>query len=254
MQPGSLFCLSPHQQGHQHLSTEDLRERVNEELEEMSMKPVSRRTIELDLNYLENGPFAADIEHYHIDEVSQTNPDKTVTKLYHRYRDRSFSIFQQKMSEEEKVLLREAMSLLGQFDGLPNLDRLEALRSGLDIRPARQIISFTKNPLENSNLLGELFTSISQRLVLELHYHLFNRPLHESQRNISGDREAGLRRRYPMLTGGRFFSIECIENYELIRELTSFREDLIVLSPDNIRDTVMERIAAMYEMYKPWRK
>ena len=79
-------------------------------------------------------------------------------------------------------------------------------------------------------------------------------PIHESQKHYRGDKEAELRRQYPTLEGGAFFSIDCIENYELIRELISFREDLIVLSPDNIRDTVIERITAMYEMYKPWRK
>ncbi len=51
---------------------------------------------------------------------------------------------------------------------------MEKLRVGLNIKPKRQIISFTKNPLENSNLLGELFTFISQRRVLELHFHKFD--------------------------------------------------------------------------------
>ena len=40
----------------------------------------------------------------------------------------------------------------------------------------RKIISFTKNPLENTNLIGELFTAISQQQVVELHYHKFNAP------------------------------------------------------------------------------
>ena len=67
--------------------------------------------------------------------------------------------------------------MLGQFEGLPNLDRLEGLRLGLgNNRNEKQIISFTKNPLENSNLLGELFTAISQKQVIELHYHVFSRP------------------------------------------------------------------------------
>lgn len=78
------------------------------------------------------------------------------------------------MSDDEEYLLREAISMLGQFDGLPNLDRLESLRLGLgNNRNEKQIISFTKNPLENSNLLGELFTAISQKQVIELHYHVF---------------------------------------------------------------------------------
>lgn len=328
-----------------HYSTEDLRQLVNDELHERSLATVSKRTIEYDLNYLENGPFKADIEHYQIDEVSQKNPNKTVKKSCHRYRDRSFSIYQQKMSDEEKLILGETMKLLGQFDGLPNLDRLEALRAGLDIKSDRQIISFTKNPLENSSLFGELFTVISQKQVIELYYHTFSdidnvrqvvlhpyllkeynrrwyliaaagdtgkllnfrldqidkfvvlhsrryipykgdiserfediigvslyddrpvqtilfwvsdhskgyvltKPLHESQRHYRGEKEAALRRQYPTYEGGAYFSIECIENYELIRELTSFGADLVVLSPNEIRLSVILRVEEMYQAYK----
>lgn len=328
-------------------STEDLRQKVNEELKEMygkDFKPVSIRTIQYDLKYMEEGPFQAEIEHFQIDDVSRNNPNKTIKKTCHRYADRSFSIFQQKMSDDEKYLLREAMTLLGQFDGLPNLDRLESLRVGLDIKPDRQIISFTKNPLEDSSLLGELFTAISQKQVIELHYHTFSepdnirqvvlhpyllkeynrrwyliaaandsgkllnfrldqidkviplpsnryipydgdiyerfediigvslyedhplqtilfwvsdaskgyvatKPLHESQRQYRGEKAETLRQQYPILAGGAFFSIDCIENYELIRELTSFGKDLIVLSPEDIRRSVICRVNEMYQSY-----
>lgn len=332
---------------------EDLRRLVNEELLDIyggeKFKEVSIRSIQYDLKYLQGEPFLADIEKYLFNDVSQNNPNKTVKKTCYRYRDRAFSIYQQKMTDDEKQILGEAMKMLGQFDGLSYLDGLEKLRAGLDIKPERQIISFSKNPLENSSLLGEFFTVIAQKQVIEIHYHVFSapdedrhtvlipyllkeynrrwfliaaaedtgkimtfaldridrfvslpgrryveykgdlnerfedivgvtlyedrpvqnilfwvsdrskdyvatKPLHDSQKHYRNEKEAELLRRYPMLEGGAFFTIDCIVNYELIRELISFREDLIVLSPDNVRDTVMERIAAMYEMYKPWRK
>ena len=201
-----------------------------------------------------------------------------------------------------------------------------------------------KNPIENSNILGELFTAISQKQVIELHYHKFQdsnnilsinvhpyllkeynrrwylfaaaesddkflcfaldridsivplpahhyieyegdinerfediigvtlndgpvlkivfwvsdkskdyvetKPLHESQKNINTDVEERLRSEHPILSGGRFFQIECIENYELIRELTSFGKELIVLQPSQIREAVANRVAEMNEMYK----
>lgn len=329
-----------------HFSTEDLRQHVNDELKELGQDAVSRRTIELDLHYLEyEGPFLAEIEHYQIDVPSQTNPNKTVKKSCHRYADPSFTIFKKEMTEDEKYLLSEALSLLGQFDGLPNLDGLEALRKSLDVKTDRQIISFTKNPLENSTLLGELFTAISQKQVVELHYHRFDtpyedritvvhpyllkeynrrwyliagsdvdgkllnfsldridvvvplstkeyvpydgdlnerfediigvtlfddhpvqsilfwvsdrskdyvatKPIHDSQRRYSGEREKGLRQQYPILEGGYFFSIECIENYELIRELSSFGKELVVLSPNNIQEKIVNRITEMYQEYQ----
>lgn len=162
-------------------STEDLLRLVNEELVEIGQKPVTRRTIELDLHYLEyDGPFLVEIDHYQIDDVSQRT-NKTVKKSCHRYLDPSFSIFKKEMTEDEKYLLNEALTLLGQFDGLPNLEGLEALRKSLEVRTKRQIISFTKNPLENSNLLGELFTAISQQQVIQLHYHQFEDPEEDNQ-------------------------------------------------------------------------
>ena len=328
-----------------HYSTEDLRQRVNEELEELGQEPVSLRTIQLDLRYLEyEGPFVAEIEHYQIDAPSQTNPYKTIKKSCLRYADPSFSIFKKKMTEDEKYLLHEALSLLGQFDGLPNLDGLESLRKGLEVKTDRRIVSFAKNPLEGSTLFGELFTYVSQKVVVEVHYHKFEspeeervvivhpyllkeynrrwfliaaaedtskilnfaldrmnrvvplpahryveydgdlnerfediigvtlyddrpllhilfwvsdhskdyvatKPIHESQRHYSGEREEALRRQYPMLEGGAFFTIDCIENYELLRELTSFRADLIVLSPEGIQQKIVGSLKEMCDRY-----
>lgn len=49
------------------------------------------------------------------------------------------------MTNDEEYLLKEALSMLGQFDGLPNLDSLEGLRLGLGVRNNdRRIISLSK--------------------------------------------------------------------------------------------------------------
>ena len=329
-------------------SVADICELVNKELEERKMK-ASIRTIQYDINYIEKeGPFLADIERYQIDVVSQNNPDLTVKKECLRYKDPSFSIFKKPLTEDEKYLLSETLSLLGQFDGLPNLDGLERLKGSLNLKDKRQIVSFTKNPLVNSTLFGELFTAISQQQVLALHYHTFDalddvkqviihphllkeynrrwylfgsaedtgrllnfrldqidkfdmlsthkyipysgnlderfediigvslyddrplqiiifwvsdrsknyvatKPLHESQRHYRGEKEAELRQQHPMLKGGYFFSIECIENYELIRELTSFGKELIVLSPANIQQKVKDYVSAQFQAYQSLR-
>ena len=308
-------------------STEDLCRLVNEELEEREQQ-VSRRTIELDLHYLEHeSPFVAEIEHYQIDDVSPRT-FKTIKKYCHRYADPSFSIFKEKMTDDEKYLLNEALSLLGQFDGLPDLEGLEKLQKSLNVKNDRQIVSFTKNPLKGSTLFGELFNAISQQQVIKLQYHRFGtsdknsligapdgekkiltfaldridkvepmpakkyipydgnlnerfediigvtlyddrlvqtilfwvsdyskdyvitKPLHESQHHYRREKEKKLRQQYPMLKGGAFFSIECIENYELIRELTSFGKDLLVLSPANIQQKLCEQISAQFQAYQ----
>lgn len=321
-------------------SLDDLTEEVSKRLSEMypDTNGVVRRTIEKDIYYLEyEGPFMVDIERYTVPGDNK--------KQYLRYSNPAFSIFKKEMSDDEEYLLREALSMLGQFDGLPNLEALEGLRIGLGVRRNdRKIISLSKNPLENSNILGELFTAISQKQVIELHYHKFQgldnilsinvhpyllkeynrrwylfaaaesdekflcfaldridsieplpahhyieyegdinerfediigvtlndgpilkivfwvsdkskdyvetKPLHESQKHINTEVEQRLRNEHPTLSGGRFFQIDCIENYELIRELTSFGKELIVLQPSAIRDKVADKVAEMNEMYK----
>ena len=318
---------------------------VNERLNDLGVEPVGRRCIEKDIAYLkgEHSPFLAEIESYSVDVY---NGDKTVKKRCVRYEDPSFSIFKKDLSDEEAYLLSQTLSMVGQFDGLPLLTELNRLKIGLKKFEDKKIVSFTKNPLENSNLFGTLFTSIAQEQVVKLYYHTFSdttikgpilfhpyllkeynrrwflfgaadsdgkllnfgldqidnvepmpaqpykrsdgileeffddiigvsiygdtqiydilfwvndrsksyvstKPLHESQ--ITHKIDSEYRKLYPQLKGGCFFSIKCINNYELIRELTSYGSDLVVLSPKLIQDKVFSRIESMMDEYQKMR-
>ena len=328
-------------------SLDDLTEEVSNRLADMypDTDGVGRRTIEKDIFYLENeGPFLAEIERYSVPAFDREK-QKSYMKRCVRYAKPYYSIFKKDLTNDEEYLLGEALSMLGQFDGLPNLDALEGLRLSLGVRRNdRKIISLTKNPLENSNLLGELFTAISQRQVIEIFFHRFSsaaniqsvnlhpylikeynrrwflfgaeemnekimcfsldridkvnplpshkyreydgdinelfdniigvsiyddaplynicfwvsdiskdyvltKPIHESQRNVSEDEEKRLRHIYPMLDGGNFFRIECKHNYELIRELTSFGKELLVLEPKSLQKQIFEKILAIKRSY-----
>lgn len=327
---------------------DDLVDNVNNRLAELSIEPVSRRCIEKDLDYLRGifSPFCADIVATYEDIF---NGIKTVRRKCYRYADPSFSIFKKALSTEEEYLLLQALSILGQFDGLPNLEELERLRIGLSDKNMRQVVLITKNPLEHTNLFGELFTAITQKQVVKLEYHLFDelktkkeiflhpyllkeyncrwyifglaerdrkplcfgleridkatpvpshkyfpyegqfdewfddivgitkfedkpikriffwvsdyskdyvctKPIHDSQIKYSGEKESELRKTYPQLKYGAFFSIDCRENYELIRELISYGDSLIVLFPTDIQDKIVARISAMSERYSTLRR
>ena len=76
------------------------------------------------------------------------------------------------------------------------------------------------------------------------------KPIHGSYTPIKGEREQQLREEYPQLQGGMFFTLDCINNYELIRELCSYGKDLIVLHSDGtIADDVYKRICEIYGKY-----
>lgn len=311
----------------------DLTEIVNEMLYNDGFPEVTQRCIEKDLNTLEYAPFSAPIRRFN------WNGKRCIA-----YSDRSFSIFKQEMSREERNFLREVLSTLGQFDGLDNFKWLDDFKIGLGLEDRKQIISFSHNPyLWNSNLLGTLFDNISNEVVIRLSYHTFadptvrsivfhpyllkqyndrwfllgaadddgkiltfaldridkveplpeknylqcpenlsdrfedivgvtlyegrpiehivfwvsdackdyimTKPIHESQTSIKGEEESNLHEKHPQLEGGAFFSIDCIPNYELIRELCSFGKDLIALEPSSIQNEVFNRISVMLENY-----
>ncbi len=328
-------------------SLDDLTEEVCRRLCDINpdSNGVTRRCIEKDIHYLEyESPFLVDIERYKVPSTrGETGKDYIKNCL--RYSDPSYSIFKKELTDDEVYLLRQALSLLGQFDGLPNLEALESLRKGLSEKECeRSVISFTKNPIGDSNFLGQLFTAISNKQVVDISYSKFGsdenvmkyrlypyllkeynrrwfliassfddgklltfaldrmkkvdpqpalkyipyegdiqeryediigvtlldeepsrvifwtdeieknyvitKPLHESQIHYRGEEDKQFRLEYPMLEKGAFFSIECIRNYELIRELCSYGKGLVVLSPDNIRDDVVKRISEMNSAYE----
>lgn len=326
-------------------SMNDLLEELNKKLNELGLDSIGRRMLEKDIHYIEyEGPFLAEIERYYTSGFDREKME-SIRKQCLRYADPSYSIFKKDFTDDEAFLLSEALSMLGQFDGLPNLQALDKLRRGFRAEKRKQVISFTRNPLANSTLLGELFTACTHQQVIELHYHTYaepevsrrlnlfpyllkeynrrwflfgaaeqdgkllnfaldridkvvplpshtfidykgdlnerfediigvtlydnrpidhivfwvsdaskdyvkTKPLHESQKYYTGDRDSTLRQQYPSLINGAFFSIDCIQNYELIRELCSFGGNLVVLSPDSIREDIKNRLIVHLAQYK----
>ena len=326
---------------------DDLTNIVNDRLAVLDIEPIVRRTIEKDIQYLEyDSDFLVEIERYTSKGVDSFDKEtqRTVAKRCLRYADPTFSIFKKAMSDDERYLLRELLTLVGQFDGLPELSTLEDLRARLQLSESKQIIDLSKNPLSNSNLFAQLFSAISHKQVIKIQYYRFDninnhhdtivhpyllkeynrrwylicasekddklltfaldriisietlpahtykeyddnlqeryedivgvtlyenkplehivfwvsdeskhyvmtKPIHESQRNHTQERATELRKTYPMLINGAFFSVDCIVNYELIRELMSFGKDLLVLEPLSIKNEIIKKISTNLEEY-----
>lgn len=186
-------------------SITDLLERVNKALESDGMEPVSRRCIEKDLNTLECSPYNAAIERWWYDG-----------KKCIRYEEEGFSIFTKKLSEDEENLLSEVLNTIGQFDGINNFEWLDGLKKRLDIKEHRRIIQFDSNPyFKGNNLIGSLFTAISNKQVITLTYHTFRS---QEAREITV---------YPYLLkeyNNRWFLIASLEN----KAIRNFALDRIV--------------------------
>jgi predicted DNA-binding transcriptional regulator YafY len=80
--------------------------------------------------------------------------------------------------------------------------------------------------------------------------YIDTKPIHGSYTPLKGNAVQRLRTEYPQLQGGMFFTLDCINNFELIRELCSYGKELIVLSSDGtVADEVKKRISEMNEQY-----
>ena len=325
-------------------SWDDLTKEVNARLAKLDLEPVGRRTIEKDVEYLEYGPQYVEFERYSASYLDQ-NTLTTKKKRCLRYADPTFSIYKKEMTNDEKYLLSEALSILGQFDGLPDFAGLDKLKKSVNLNQDRKIVSFSKNPVENSTIFGELFSAIANKQVIELHYHTFSepdkekinifhpyllkeynrrwylfaaaftdgkllnfaldrideckplpsyvfkeydgdidewfggivgvtlkpenpvehillwvsdnakgyietKPIHVTHTFCRGAKEAELREKYSFLQGGSFYTIDCRENYELIRDLCSYGKDLLVLESDGkVKENVEKRIREMMMEY-----
>ena len=81
--------------------------------------------------------------------------------------------------------------------------------------------------------------------------YLEGKPIHHSQKRLGKNRSDELRRKYhiPDKTG-KFFSIKCIDNFELRRELASKFGERIVLEPITVKNEIVESIEEMVRRYK----
>ena len=147
---------------------EELWNKVNERL----VSPVSKRCIEKDLVDIQD-EWGIDYEEI-LDEYG---------KRRIHYADKSFSIFNKELTEEERKLLKSALDTLGQFDGLPNFEWLEAMRvklskggrsamsAGEFEDDGNKIIEFGSNHyLKNSNMIAGLFQHIASKQVIQIEY------------------------------------------------------------------------------------
>lgn len=148
-------------QSYKTYTTSDLCERCNQKLEDLGLPTVSIRAIQKDLVAMQERPFCAPIN---------------MEGKFRYYTDSSYSILYIELSEEERNLLYEVLSTLGQFDGLENFEWIKRYTIGLKLRERPKIMSFsTASYLEGSNMLSRLFEAISTKHVIKICYHGFDK-------------------------------------------------------------------------------
>lgn len=157
---------------------DDLLEHLNDRLREEygDGATISRRMMEYDINNMraEYGDSIEIVPDYL--DVPSNDGRKTVKKSWIYYSDSSSSIFVTPMNDDEKYLLDQALSLVGQFDGLPGLEALDQLKKRMKTPENRDVISLERNCIETKNFFGELFSAICNQCVVCLTHFRFDRP------------------------------------------------------------------------------
>jgi len=74
------------------------------------------------------------------------------------------------------------------------------------------------------------------------------KPIYGGQKVVRDD--TSLRQQFPVLEGGKFYKMNVIVNYELIYNFLSYGENLIVVSPESLRNHIREKIDTLEMRYK----
>lgn len=81
--------------------------------------------------------------------------------------------------------------------------------------------------------------------------YLEGKPIHSSQKLLKKSRTAELQKNYSVPEDdGKFFSIKCIVNFELKREMASKFGERIVLEPPSLRKEIINDVTTMLNRYR----
>lgn len=151
---------------------DNLVDACNEELMAFDGSSVSKRQVQQDIAFLESDAGGSiDLERC-----------RDGHKVYYRYRDPDFSIFNLPMSQEEAEQLSDTIQMLSRFNGLPQFTWMDEVL--VRLKDSFQLdgtvsgsVAFAQNPdLKGIELFSPLFDAIVKKQVLSIKYHRFGKP------------------------------------------------------------------------------
>ena len=151
---------------------DDLLEACNEAIWDLDPEATGIRKRQLydDINFMQDSRgYNAPIEKF---------KDSDLRKTYYRYSDKNFSINKQPLNEMEAQQLKESLLTLTRFKGLPQFEWVEEMKVRLEhhfkLKTEAKVISFEENVfLTGRDLIGNLYSAIVNRKVLNIEYHSF---------------------------------------------------------------------------------
>ncbi len=108
-------------------------------------------------------------------------------KVFYRYTEKNFSIKNQALNETEVKQLKETLTVLNRFKGMPQFDWVEEINVRLQTEfqlenSTKKNIEFEQNPyLKGLNWFSELFNAIQYKKVLKIKYQGFRQAIPAAQ-------------------------------------------------------------------------
>ncbi len=165
-------CLS---NPYQKYGWEDLLKAANDALIEESLEGISKSQFFEDIKFMEMCEWKAPIEKY-----------REGHRVFYRYEDPEYSISAQTLNHEEKENLKDAISILSRFRGVPQFDWLNNMIPELEIKlgminTERELMSFDNNEHYTGNKwIPQLYKALVSRKALLIEYLPFNQERTES--------------------------------------------------------------------------
>ena len=150
---------------------EDLVDAVNDMLERYDFYPVSQRTVQQDLKFMQSE------EGFGVELAKRYDGH---TKIY-TYAHAGFSIMKLPMTDRESDLLKATIAMLSRFRGLPNYRWLEETLRMLRVKFNVSSKAASVNVDQNEKLRGlddwfePLFEACRKRLIVTMEYNRFDR-------------------------------------------------------------------------------
>lgn len=150
------------------LSTQEIRMKVNRELVEQGVSPVTCDTIHNDL---------LDIENRHFIRIVRERDVNDRRIFRYRYEDPSFSIYNHPLTAQQLKEIREALEVLSTYSGLPQCEWLDDLCSHFDVAcdpRGYRVVQFEKSCCNKGmEFFSPLFHSILDHKVGVIGYKKF---------------------------------------------------------------------------------
>lgn len=133
---------------------------------------VKRRQVFDDIRFMESDAgWSVDLERL-----------KDGRRVYYRYSDTDFSISKKPLNDTEAAQLRETISVLSRFKGLPQFEWMEDIVTHLEntfslIGTSQEVVGFESNPyLKGMEYFSTIFNAIVNKQVLSIKYKGFKQP------------------------------------------------------------------------------